>query len=162
MRKLIFIFFGLLALFLVIVGLGLKIWVDVRRDQQRAIVAVFTQAQQALTQTRRMPNGRIITVHAREKMFSLREYTSSLERISTAKCPESFRFAWLNYTQTLQRAEAPFSGLGSVVEFGVSVVKPSGAGTKDALARLDKLDAPEAWRRLETVALHYGVRVQDR
>jgi len=50
-----FHFFGLLALFLVIVGLGLKIWVDVRRDQQRAIVAVFTQAQQALTQTEECP-----------------------------------------------------------------------------------------------------------
>jgi hypothetical protein len=150
-------------LLIVVVGLfGFKIYSDYRHGQQVAILAVFNQANAATTQTRVYPNGRKIIVHSGEKLFSRADFVKALDRISTIQCPQEFSMAWLNFVQTLQRGEEPFAGLGALGEYGVSVVQPSGAGTKDALARLDRLNASEAYRRVVMVALKYGVQIHDR
>jgi hypothetical protein len=72
---------------------------------------------------------------------------------------QPFQLAWLNYIQTLQMADRPFSGFGSLIEFEVSTVKADSSGAKDALARLDKLDPQRAWMQVQMVALKYGVQI---
>lgn len=124
--------------------------------QQQGIIAVLNQAHQVginASHTRTLSNGRSRT------SFSMNEYLAGIEKISTAQCPEKFRLAWLNYIQTLQRGNAPFSGLGAVTEFEVSTLGKSSSGTKDALARLDRLNGNEAWMHVETAALDYGVQL---
>jgi hypothetical protein len=103
-----------------------------------------------------------MTFHAGQKGFQLSEFAKELDHISTAGCPEPFRLAWLDFVQTVERDSSPFSGLGSLGEYTVSVFRGSSSGMKDALARLDRLDAPEAERRLEIVALNYGVQLTGR
>ncbi len=151
-----------LAVLLLVAAIGLKAYADIRHNQQMAILSVFNQANAACTQTRTYPNGRKIIVHAGDRMFSVRAYTTVIDRIATVQCPNQFSVAWLQYVQALERNQEPFSGLGAVGEYAVSVVKPSGAVTQDALARLDRINAPEAWRHVVMVALQYGVQIHDR
>ncbi len=154
MRKVIFLTLAVFAIFLGYVVIRMQ----VRARQSQAIVAVFTQANSAHSEARVMLNGRPALLH-RQPVFSDKKYLLALEGISTSDCPEPFRLAWLNYLQTAERSDTPFSGLGAVGEYALSVVKPSSVGAKDALARLDKINTPEAWMRVETVALEYGVQL---
>jgi hypothetical protein len=50
------------------------------------------------------------------------------------------------------------STIGAGSNHAVSVVKASGSGTQDALARLDKLNASEALRRVQMVALGITIK----
>jgi hypothetical protein len=135
------------------------IWIQIRAHRENAIIAVINQASAAMTQKRELPNGNTIVIHANTPGFSLRVYTNQLRQISTVQCPEPFQLAWLNFVQTTERAERPFAGLGSTIEFTVSAITPDGSGTTDALARLDKLDPQQAWMRVQIVALRYGVQI---
>jgi hypothetical protein len=138
---------------------AIAIWCVVRHGQQQAVMAVLNQANKATVQTRHLANGRTVVVHPNSPLFSKREFVVSLERISTTGCPKTFQFAWLDFTQTFERSQEPFAGLGAVGEYVVSGITPWGTGTKDALQRLDKLNAPEAWRRVQRVALEYDVQL---
>ncbi len=153
MKKIIVISCALLGMILLVGGVGLKVWADIIVKRQQAIMSVLEQRNQAVVRAKTMPNGR------KGNGFSPAVYTRGVARISTVDCPEPFSQVWLDYVQTLQRNNAPFAGLGAVTEFGVSAVKPNSDGTKDALARLDKLNTPEAWMRVQRVALRYGVQV---
>jgi hypothetical protein len=151
-KKVIIISSILLVVLIAIVGTR----VVVRSVQQQRIVTVLNQANKARINATHIR----ILGNARSKAnFSLKEYLAGIETISTAQCPENFRLAWLNYIQTLQREGAPLSGLGAVTEFEISTLKASPNGTKDALARLDKINGKEAWMNVETTALEYGVQL---
>jgi len=95
-------------------------------------------------------------------MFSRAEFAKALNRINITQCPVEFNIAWMNFVQTVQRNQEPFAGLGAMGEYGVSVAKTSAEGTRDALARLDRLNAPEAYRHVVMVALKYGVQIHDK
>jgi hypothetical protein len=151
---------------LIVIAIGFGVWTNIRHQQQQAIVAVLSQFEtvrteyrNSLTTTKTFPNGRTVTVPARNMLQLSKNYIAKVNRIATGDCPQAFQFAWLDFVQTLQRSEEPFSGLGAVGEYVVSVAQPSSAGAKDALARLDKLNIPEAWRRVQVVAIQYGVQM---
>ncbi len=162
--------FVLVLVILFVVGaLGFKVWTDVRAAQQAAIIAVLTQFRETqeqfrseFNQRRTLANGHIVAVPPRNPILLRKRYISDLRQISTAKCPETFRLAWLSYIQTLERSDDPLYALAALTEGTVSVVRLSPEGTKDALARLDRLNAPEALRRLEMIALGFGVQFQGR
>ncbi len=151
-----------LGILLIIGAFSFKVWADTRHVQQLAIMSVFTQAQAALIQIRTFNNGRTLIVHANNKLFSVKEYVTALDRIPTTQCPQAFQTAWLNYVQTCERQQEPFNLLAAGVEGVVGVYKLSPSVTQDALARLDRLNAPEAWRRVIMVALEHGVQIHDR
>jgi type II secretory pathway pseudopilin PulG len=142
---------------IIIISVAVVVVFSVMRNyEQQSIITVINQNRQAAINALRITrfnSGRSIT------NFQSKVYLANVEKISTAQCPNKFRLAWLNYIQTLQRENAPFAGLGSLTEFEVSALGRSGNGTKDALDRLDKLNENEAWMRVETAALNYGVQL---
>jgi hypothetical protein len=142
--------------FIAVLAIGFLIHFAIVCDRQQAIIAVINQAHAANVDARRIinfRNGRSVT------NFVVKIYVSEVQKIPTAQCPENFRLAWLNYIQTLERQHVPFSGLGAVTEFEISAFRGSSSGTKDALARLDKLNVNDAWMNVETAALDNGVQL---
>lgn len=157
--------FSFLAVIVVVATCGFFIWSGLEHARQRAIAGVLSeyktvnaQYRSEFSQTRTLPNGRTIHELPRNLAQLRREYVAALGRIPTDGCPDVFRLAWLNYVQTQERAENPLYALAATTEGAVSIVKPSPAVLRDALARLDRLNAPEAWRQVEVAALNYGVQ----
>ena len=145
------------------------LWVRVRQNQQKAIIAVITQLQAITTDYRRslfvtgtLRDGRTIKEPVKGSIALREKYITNVDRIKFVDCPDKFRTAWLTFTQTLERADNPLYGLAALIEGVVSVVKLSSAGTQDAMSRLDKLNPSEAFRRVEMVALEYDVQISDR
>jgi len=151
-----------LSVLVVLFGVVLLVAGIIRQKQQKAIMAVINQSNAACVQTRTLPNGDTITRRSGQRGFLMPEYIKAVERIPTVDCPQQFQVAWMNYVQTLQRGDQPFAGLGAVVEYEISVIHPSADASKDALARLDRLNASEAWRRVVMVALHCGVQIYNK
>lgn len=87
------------------------------------------------------------------------QYIEGLHQISTDGCPQNFRLAFLDYVQTWERASKPGAGLGSTGEFAIGAVSKSGNAMQDASKKLAAIDTDEARRRLDMVALEYGVEI---
>ena len=152
----------LLGIAILLAGLvALKIWMDFRKHQQQAIVAVLEQANRTRTQQIKLRNGTVLTVHPGDLRFSWRIHNGSLFQIPTTECPLPFQEAWLNFIQVRERAADPVTALAPIAEFGVSIVNRDPSTTKDALSRLDKTNPQEAWMRVQAIALRYGVQIRQ-
>lgn len=137
----------------------MTLWGSITQHRQQAIIAVLDQAHNAATQRVTLRNGRVIIARAGMPYYPFAAYVNRINRIPTVDCPEPFQEAWLGYVQTLQRLSSRLAGLGPMIEFTVSTIRPNADGTRDALARLDKMNPREAFMRVQLVALRYGVQI---
>jgi type II secretory pathway pseudopilin PulG len=153
----------LAALAVIALVFGFVVYAPNQRTQQQAIISVFRQCAKAVESAMHVKElGRGERQHSVTN-FSTREYIAGIRKIPTANCPAKFRLAWLNYVQTYQRAfedgtlDFAARDLAFKTEFLLAVKSTSGAVAKDALGRMDKNNVAEAERRVEMVALEYGV-----
>jgi hypothetical protein len=148
-----------LVLLILAAVIGLGVYGDIRHNQQQAILAVLNRVNRASVQVRRLKNGNEVTVRPNSPLFSKQQFITTIERIPTGRCPQEFQMVWLDFTQTLDRSQEPLAGLDAGGEYVASFIPHAGGNSKDALNRLEKLNVPEAWRRVERVALKYGVQL---
>jgi hypothetical protein len=83
-------------------------------------------------------------------------YLTRLKAVSTTDCPQDFRLAFLNYVQTLERANEQGTELPNILAIVQVVQHPAQALLAAAPPRPEKVDVSEAWRQVVTVATKYG------
>lgn len=84
--------------------------------------------------------------------FVTRQFVNDLHKVDVSGCPRAFQIVWVDYVHTCER-EANYN----LLTLGWDVARTMHGGFEHVAEHVDKMNANESFRQLESCAVTFGI-----